>query len=445
MKKFAIKGLVTVAVFVALCMFFSGTIKTITTAKVRLVSAKTGKLEERIKLKGKLVFPETKEIVVEGLGDAHTLVITRVRVTPGRQVKAGDVLFEAEVSGFAGTMEKLEAEYDAAQSEMMDLKRKNGEVRLKRTEENWIAAYDALALAKGDVRRAQTALVVAASLKGVALQGGSLPAGEKDAALLEAQQAVLDAKDAEKQAQTAFDAANRLGISEDVVTYVTKSRELTDKMEAAQEQIAQLSVLAQRAASITAPHDGYVVEVNIKAGDSYNGKTAAMVMNEKKTKGVMRASIEDIDRKIEEKTAVSMERTNGKTLSAQVSATGIDEESNRYVDVELTDKEISNLGGASSLMKEETEMIVSYRAGSSTTLLPVSAVRGSGEDRYVYIAEETMNALGERTLTVRKQDVTVITEVGATASIQEDLGRARVAYMEDRAIGEGSAVMTYAE
>ena len=39
----AIKGLVTLAAVVALCMFFSGTIKTISTAKVKLVTAKQGK------------------------------------------------------------------------------------------------------------------------------------------------------------------------------------------------------------------------------------------------------------------------------------------------------------------------------------------------------------------------------------------------------------------
>ena len=45
MKKFAVKGLIALAAAVALCMFFSGTIRTITTAKVKIVTAKTGKLE----------------------------------------------------------------------------------------------------------------------------------------------------------------------------------------------------------------------------------------------------------------------------------------------------------------------------------------------------------------------------------------------------------------
>ena len=113
--------------------------------------------------------------------------------------------------------------------------------------------------------------------------------------------------------------------------------------------------------------------------------------------------------------------------------------------MELTDKDITNLGVASALMSEETKLTVSYRSSTSTTLLPVSAVRGSGESRYIYAVEESSNALGERTLTIRKQDVTVLAEVGSTVSVQEDLGRVRVAYMEDRAISEGSTVMLYAE
>ena len=67
MKKWAIKGLIGTAVFVALCMFFSGTMKTLSTAKVKIVTAKSGKLEERLSLEGTLVFPETEEIGVSGL------------------------------------------------------------------------------------------------------------------------------------------------------------------------------------------------------------------------------------------------------------------------------------------------------------------------------------------------------------------------------------------
>ena len=78
MKKMAIKGLVALAAVVALCMFFSGTIKTISTAKVRLVTAKQGKLEEEIKLSGNLTFTQTEEVKL-ALASDQSVTIKRVR------------------------------------------------------------------------------------------------------------------------------------------------------------------------------------------------------------------------------------------------------------------------------------------------------------------------------------------------------------------------------
>ena len=198
MKKMAIKGLVTLAAVVALCMFFSGTIKTISTAKVKLVTAKQGKLEEEIKLSGNLTFPQTEDVKLALTSD-QSVTIKRVRVAKGRRVAAGDVLFEAEVSGYDKEMESLRGEYDAAQKELMELERKNGDVRLKRTEEIWVEAYDALAKSKDDCMTAQTQLEVAAKLAGVTLSGGRLPSGETDETLTDAQKAV----DAAQAAQSA--------------------------------------------------------------------------------------------------------------------------------------------------------------------------------------------------------------------------------------------------
>ena len=65
LKKFAVRGIVILAICVALCMFFSGTVRTITTPKVRLTAAKRGKLEERVELACKPAFPEVDEIGVE--------------------------------------------------------------------------------------------------------------------------------------------------------------------------------------------------------------------------------------------------------------------------------------------------------------------------------------------------------------------------------------------
>ena len=444
MKKMAIKGLVALAAVVALCMFFSGTIKTISTAKVKLVTAKQGKLEEEIKLSGDLTFTKTEDVKLALTSD-QSVTIKRVRVAKGRKVAAGDVLFEAEVTGYDKEMESLRGEYDAAQKELMELERKNGDVRLKRTEEIWVEAYDALARSKDDLMNAQTQLEVAARLAGVTLTGGRLPEGETDETLLEAQKAVDAAQAAQDEAQKKFNSANRLGISENVISYITQSRTLNEKLTETQAKITALDVLAQQAKQVTAPHDGYIVEINVKAGDSYDGKTAAIVISAEDGDTVLRADTSKIEKKIDKGTQVTVKRDNDKTLSKKVTDSGVDEEGKRYIDVKLTDKDISNLGGGSALLSAAVEMTASYRASTSTTLLPASAVRGSGDSRYVYVVNEESNALGQRVLKVSKQDVKVLSEVGSTVSIQDDLSRQRVAYMEDRAISDGSEVMVYGE
>ena len=99
LKKFAIRGIVILAVFVALCMFFSGTIRTLTTPKVRLVKAKKGKFEERIEITGKLAFPETEQVKPK-LQDGTTLTISHVDTRVGYQVEEGDVLMTAQVTNY---------------------------------------------------------------------------------------------------------------------------------------------------------------------------------------------------------------------------------------------------------------------------------------------------------------------------------------------------------
>lgn len=344
MKKMAIKGLVALATVVALCMFFSGTIKTISTAKVRLVTAKQGKLEEEIKLSGNLTFTQTEEVKLALASDPQSVTIKRVRVAKGRKVAAGDVLFEAEVSGYDKEMESLRSDYEAAQKELMELERKNGDVRLKRTEEIWVEAYDALAQSKDDLMNAQTQLEVAAKLAGVTLTDGRLPEKEQDETLLEAQKAVDKAQAAQDEAQKKFNSANRLGISENVISYITQSRTLNEKLTAAQEKITALDVLARQAKQVTAPHDGYIVEINVKAGDSYDGRTAAIVISAEDGDAVLRADTSKIEKKIDKGTQVTVKRDNDKTLSKKVTDSGVDEEGKRYIDVKLTDKDIGNLG-----------------------------------------------------------------------------------------------------
>ena len=134
------------------------------------------------------------------------------------------------------------------------------------------------------------------------LSGGRLPSGETDETLTDAQKAVDAAQAAQDEAQKKFNSANRLGISENVINYITQSRQLNEKLATAQEKITALDVLAQRARQVTAPHDGYIVEINVKAGDSYDGKTAALVISSESGDAVLRADTSKIEKKIDKGT-----------------------------------------------------------------------------------------------------------------------------------------------
>ena len=141
-KKFAIRGLVILAVVVALCMFFSGTIRTIATAKVRITRAQQGKMRQQISLSGELTFLEEEEVFVDASG--QSLQVTKVNVLPGYQVAAGDVIFEAEIADYEKTMSDKRAEYESSYMELMDLEQANGSTRLSRTDTLWAEAYYAL-------------------------------------------------------------------------------------------------------------------------------------------------------------------------------------------------------------------------------------------------------------------------------------------------------------
>ena len=444
MKKWAIRGLMTLGVVVALCMFFSGTVKNLTTAKVKIAVPKGGRLEEKIELKGALTFPKTHE-VKPPLESGESLVVTRVVVANGYRVSKGDPLLETEVADYEKTRAELNEEYQAAQKAYLELERKNSGLYLRRSEENWITAYDTLAQCGQDLMQARLELRVIAEGLGLSLVDDRMPEGAEDAALLEAQRRVEEAIKAQQEAQRQFDDVNRLGIQDKVVEYITQNRELTARMQKAQDGLLRLETLRQQTAVLTAPHDGYVVSVPVKAGDVYNGKTALLVMSAQGQEPVLRADVDDLERVIEKETKVEITREGGKAIEKRVTETGMNAMGREIIDVALTDTDVTALGGCASLLDKQVDLSITYKAAASTTLLPSAAVRGVGSSRYVYLISEEWSKTGRTVLRVQKLPVTVLAEFGDTASVENELGNSRVAYMEDRAISEGSEVMAYGQ
>lgn len=444
MKRLAIKGLGIMAIVICACIFFSGTIRTIATAKVQLVSAKQGRIEERVELQGYLVFPDTEPVVVEGVTDEKKLMIRNVLVAEGRWVEKGDILFTAEVNDYETVYDSYEDAYYSVQKEDIELRRKYGDVRYSSAETRWIQTYDELLDARMQLGAAKEEFEVAAHLKGIVLVDGKLPEGNIDESIAMPWAQLCEMIEKEKMAETAFMNANRIGIREEIVQYVVESRRIAAELDQIYTAMMDLVMLKNRAASIYAPYSGYIVEVNITEGETYDGSKAAIVMSADGTEGVLRADVSETEKEIDDSVIVEL-ASNGIQVNSNIVGRGVAKDGSEFIDVGISNRDVIQFGGASRLIKTPVEMTIRYRAKKSGTLLPVSAVRGSGNDRYVYLVSEERNALGDVVLKVNKAEVHVIVESDDMVSIEENLGRQSIAYMEDRPISDGVEVMPYVQ
>ncbi len=442
MKRFAIRGLIVLAVVVALCMFFSGTIRTITTPKVKLYSPKQGKLEQTVELTAKTVFPESKPVTLPGAKDL-TLNIASVKVGAGYEVEEGDLLFTASIADYDKNVQTLRDSYDQTNRELMELEQKNKGVRLRQIELDWREAYCTLSSCQDKELESRIEMETLLRVEGLSLnEDGTLPEGASEELTAAFEKNAGD-REALSQAEEAMALAERYNIDENVRTYITEKLALEEKLADCEQQLLNLSVMQVQVQRVTAPEDGFITEINVKAGETFDANTAAYSFCPAEEMPVLRVDTEDSTLTISKGTEVTFEGAKGSELESEVIATGVTPEGRKYADVELTKKLLKGVGGSSAIADTETTIKIFYKAKQSTTLLPSSAVRGSGEDRYVYVAREQQSAFGTKSLVIAKLEVTVLAEVEGVCSISDEISWEQVAYMEDRAISEGTTVMEY--
>lgn len=442
MKRFAIRGLIVLAVVVALCMFFSGTIRTITTPKVKLYSPKQGKLEQTVELTAKTVFPESKPVTLPGAKDL-TLNIASVKVGAGYEVEEGDLLFTASIADYDKNVQTLRDSYDQTNRELMELEQKNKGVRLRQIELDWREAYCTLSSCQDKELESRIEMETLLRVEGLSLnEDGTLPEGASEELTAAFEKNASD-REALSQAEEAMALAERYNIDENVRTYITEKLALEEKLADCEQQLLNLSVMQVQVQRVTAPEDGFITEINVKAGETFDANTAAYSFCPAEEMPVLRVDTEDSTLTISKGTEVTFEGAKGSELESEVIATGVTPEGRKYADVELTKKLLKGVGGSSAIADTETTIKIFYKAKQSTTLLPSSAVRGSGEDRYVYVAREQQSAFGTKSLVIAKLEVTVLAEVEGVCSISDEISWEQVAYMEDRAISEGTTVMEY--
>lgn len=426
MKTKALKGFAALLALLVVCFFFSGTVRTLTTAKVMLTYPQQGRLKETLNLTGTLRFSATEDVTVS-LPEGASLTITQVNVAPGMAVSAGDVLFETTFTGVEKLIAAQEEIYAAAQSELLTLERQNNQLRLQRTEESWLAAYDALVDAYNARHDAEVALNVAANLR---------------TGVEEAQSAYDEAAQAVVSAEKLMEKMNRTGIAEDVYAYTMAKRDIQARMDSTTANIVSLHTLEQSTRQIVAPHDGYVVAVNLSAGQSWDGQ-AALIMSAEGAEMLLRADASDLSHSISEGANVTVSGRFGTTVKTKVAKTGYDSHGEPFAEVGLSAKDATSLDTVAHLMSQGASMQFTYTATQTSYLLPAAALRG-GEDNYsVYTVTESQNAFGQTILTVAEQKVTLLDEGGSMVSIDGIYDNVQVAYMEDRAISPGSEVMAY--
>lgn len=443
LKKFAIRGIVILAVFVALCMFFSGTVRSITTPKVSLTKPKRGKFEEQIDLAFKPAYPNADKITVE-LEDEMTLTIVKVDTREGYTVEAGDLIYEAKVTNYDQLYKQYQDAYDAAAEQMLSLENKNKNLRITQRDEAYADAYFALRDARRDTVDKELKMDAQLSRENLS----RVESGYPDGASSELKKLIDDwraAVQTQQTAQSALEKASRYNVDDSVWSYITDMREQTQKRDDAEKSLRKLVALNDRAKAITAPHAGYVAELTVKEGENYDGAQPLYSITLEGELPTLRADINDITRTVSEGMTVAYNANSYEAIETRVVAVGTDSEGKKYAEAEMTPELIKARGSVYAMTQEDTTMTLVYRAREATTLVPTSAVGGSGDDRYVYIAEQGETTFGGSALKVHKMKVKVLGESNGITSLQEDLSYYTVAYGADRPISDGVAVMEYAK
>jgi len=185
--------------------------------------------------------------------------------------------------------------------------------------------------------------------------------------------------------------------------------------------------------------------MNVKNGDTYDGKASAFTLSDEDTPPQLRADITSLGKIIADGTKVEVTGNNGtEKTSAENTALGGD--GKKYLYITLTDDVISAKGGLAAMLTDGSVAVtVRYKAKQSATLLPAAAVRSEGENEdYVYvIGRDYSGFLGSSAMKVVKTSVTVLERGDTMVSIEEDLTYQEIASGEDRTLSDGCTVMEY--
>ncbi len=452
LKRFALRGLIILAVVVALCMFFARTVQTITTPKVRMYTPTKGRLEQSYKLTAEVYFPETEEVTVAE-AKKTAVTVNKVYVKAGSYVSKGDTIFTTTVGSYEEDLQKLQDSYDSKATELLELDITNRKLS-KESRQNEL--YAEMVEKQSDLSKRTYEARKLAMQNGITL-GSDVTTWKKQlAAVKDVPQEVTDAvnkaiaaKSTYDEASTAFYATyedKKLKVSSDTFDYIKKRNALQDEMGDLSDQMIELDSRVSALATITAPHDGWIVSVDVAAGDSYDGAKAAYTMTAEDSTPLLKASLTGVDRTISNGTKVTLGDSDSGTEKTTVQATRTETNGSKYLLIDLPEsmQEPGNSAIRQALNNGGVQATITYRAKESTTLLPASAVRSDGSSYYVFVVQNSNGGfLTSNSKKAVKTSVTVIEKNDKQYAVQEDFSYQTIAYQEDRALSDGMAVMEY--
>ena len=307
LKSIAIKGLIGLAVVVALCIFFSETIKSITTPKVQFISASTGRFEDKIILENKVFFEKEseEEFVLEGARkfEGEGIIVNKIYVSAGFEIEKGDLIFTAYVPDYDKALEKLEQDYINKAREILDLEVTNksssvasqqNELHQAVVEKQGIYSenlFEAKAMALKEKIKLSPNTSDWKTI--VVTTGGSSELKEKvDKAI--AAKAIYE--ETYKEFMDSFN-NKAIKLTDEVFTYIAKRNSLEQELNDLMEQRLKFFEENLAIQEVRAPYSGYLLELNVEAGKAYDGNSVAFKMNKEGTTPTMRAEIQEKDKK----------------------------------------------------------------------------------------------------------------------------------------------------
>ncbi len=435
-RNIAIKGMLLLLCIIVMCLFFSGTIKTIVTPKVQFVTVKTGKLTQHYQFSGKVTYPGAEDFYY---AVSQPVIISQTYVRPGNQVKAGDILFSMRFSNQETMETQLVGAYQNALIAQLEFEQTYADYQPDPRAPEYMSAYSALRMAVIHEGEARLAMEHALPTD-VTVPAEGYPEGA-DAAATKAIDEWRNASAYKVSAKSAFDRISAdYVLTESEHQYLLREQETANAIAATGTALNAFYDERDALRTVCALCDGYIAAVHVSTGSSYDGSMPLCTLTDTESMPVIEIGIDEMDRAIPDGAAV-MIKTPWGDFKSEVSATGVNNEGNRYAHVTIPD-DLAQLGvSIHQLSLKDFTVSMALQTDTAHALVPMSAIHGSGDNRYVYVVEESKTALGGTEMRVSRLSITVIAEADGMAAVEEKLTRVRLAYMEDRPLSDGSAVM----